>query len=148
MTKRLCKLNRREISEGLGEIYSLVSDAKYLCRSCARSSQDSSQLCKPTAIPPQACLSKSTEEKQQCVVLADTLPIPALPIPIDMLSEVTKKEVKKAKKQAKKQKKYVKKMASILDKQNKLLRKQKKIEEQFAKFNTFHNEMNLKSALH
>ncbi|MFC1236676.1 hypothetical protein [Vibrio sp. F74] len=146
MTKRLCKLNRREISEGLGEIYSLVSDAKYLCRSCARSSQDSSQLCKPTAIPPHACLSKSKEEKQQCVVLADTLPIPALPV--EMRGEVTKKEIKKAKKQAKKQKKYVKKMASILDKQNKLLRKQKRIEEQFAKFNTFHNEINLKSALH
>lgn len=146
MTKRLCKLNRSEISAGLGEIYSLVSDAKYLCRSCARSSQDSAQLCKPAAIPPQSCLTKSTHEKQKCAVLSDTLNPSKLST--DLQSEVTRKELKQAKKQAKKQKKYVKKMASILKKQNKLFKKQKKIEEQFLKFNVVCNEHNSQSSLH
>lgn len=148
MTKRLCKLNRREIAQGLGHIFSLVSDAKYLCRSCARSSQDSSKLCRPTAIPPSSCLSKSSAEQQQCAVLVDSLASDSSETPVELQNKVTKKELKKAKKQTKKQKKLVKKMEKIARRQNNLIKKQKKIEQQFLKFNSVCNQTDTPSALH
>lgn len=76
MAKRFCKLNRRDITEHLGEIHSLVTEPKFVCRSCARSSADEANLCKPTAIPPLGCQSKPAEEKAACGLLAETLPKP------------------------------------------------------------------------
>ncbi|WP_192889693.1 hypothetical protein [Vibrio bathopelagicus] len=76
MAKRFCKLNRRDITEHLGEIHSLVTEPKFVCRSCARSSADQANLCKPTAIPPIDCQNKPVEEKAACGLLAETLPTP------------------------------------------------------------------------
>ena len=73
MAKRFCKLNRRDISEHLGEIHRLVSEPKFVCRSCARSSADKANLCKPAAIPPASCQSKPDSEKVACGLLAETL---------------------------------------------------------------------------
>ena len=78
MAKRFCKLNRRDITEHLGEIHSLVTEPKFVCRSCARSSADQANLCKPTAIPPLGCQNKPVEEKAACGLLAETLPVPEL----------------------------------------------------------------------
>ncbi|GMM89614.1 hypothetical protein [Vibrio fortis] len=73
MAKRFCKLNRRDITEHLGEIHRLVSEPKFVCRSCARSSADKANLCKPAAIPPASCQSKPDSEKVACGLLAETL---------------------------------------------------------------------------
>ena len=78
MAKRFCKLNRRDITEHLGEIHSLVTEPKFVCRSCARSSADQANLCKPTAIPPLGCQNKPVEDKAACGLLAETLPVPEL----------------------------------------------------------------------
>ncbi|MCG9546643.1 hypothetical protein L1D37_23140 [Vibrio sp. Isolate33] len=78
MAKRFCKLNRRDITEHLGEIHSLVTQPKFVCRSCARSSADEANLCKPTAIPPLGCQNKPVEEKAACGLLAETLPKPEI----------------------------------------------------------------------
>ena len=78
MAKRFCKLNRQDITEHLGEIHSLVTEPKFVCRSCARSSADQANLCKPTAIPPLGCQNKPVEEKVACGLLAETLPAPEL----------------------------------------------------------------------
>ncbi len=51
MNKRLCKLNRHDITSQLGDIHQIVAAPKFLCRSCARSSSDKNTLCKPAAIP-------------------------------------------------------------------------------------------------
>ncbi|GAK85401.1 hypothetical protein JCM19238_2984 [Vibrio ponticus] len=50
MSKRLCKLNRHDIAEQLSDIQRIVSAPKYLCRTCARASQDKDVLCKPMAL--------------------------------------------------------------------------------------------------
>ena len=78
MAKRFCKLNRRDITEHLGEIHNLVTEPKFVCRSCARSSADKANLCKPSAIPPVGCQTKSVAEKAACGLLAETLPTPEL----------------------------------------------------------------------
>ena len=78
MAKRFCKLNRRDITEHLGEIHNLVTEPKFVCRSCARSSADKANLCKPSAIPPVDCQTKSVAEKAACGLLAETLPTPEL----------------------------------------------------------------------
>lgn len=116
MAKRFCKLNRRDITEHLGEIHSLVTEPKFVCRSCARSSADQANLCKPTAIPPLGCQNKPVEEKAACGLLAETLPVPELslaeinesiepsvqifdPVAADIAPDLAKKEAvqKKAK---------------------------------------------------
>ncbi len=130
MSKRLCKLNRHEINANLGEIYTLVAEAKYLCRSCSRSSSDSSRLCKPTAIPPKQCQDKPVIEKQQCAVLAETLAssVPMLADIQEPLQQQENKAEKSAKKALKKQKKAQKKLSKILKKSAKLARKQAELE--------------------
>ncbi|WP_117235564.1 hypothetical protein [Vibrio maerlii] len=73
MTKRFCKLNRRDIAANLGEIHRLVSEPKFVCRSCARSSASKSSLCKPSAIPPASCQALPDKEKAACGLLAETI---------------------------------------------------------------------------
>ncbi|UTT85912.1 hypothetical protein LZI70_06610 [Vibrio pelagius] len=73
MAKRFCKLNRRDITEHLGEIHRLVSEPKFVCRSCARSSADKANLCKPAAIPPVSCQIKPDSEKAACGLLAEAI---------------------------------------------------------------------------
>ncbi|MEZ9297032.1 hypothetical protein AB4176_19930 [Vibrio splendidus] len=87
MAKRFCKLNRRDITEHLGEIHSLVTQPKFVCRSCARSSSDQANLCKPTAIPPIDCQNKPVEEKVACGLLAETLPTPEVSL-IEVMDSV------------------------------------------------------------
>jgi hypothetical protein len=148
VTKRLCKLNRREIAENLGQIYSLVSESKFLCRSCARSSHDSDSLCKPAAIPPQSCLLKSDAEKKECTILAGTVVSKDKPMAVSLI--VSKKEIKKVKKRAKLQKKYIKKLEKVAKMQAKLAKKQKKVEKQLLKIPSFFEEPGSKplNALH
>jgi len=131
MAKRLCKYNRRDIADSLGTIHSLVTESKYVCRSCARSSADMGTLCKPSAIPPAICQSKTATEKASCGLLAETL-TESTTNTTDQEQKSIQVSVKKAKKALKKQKKYQKKLARILKKQKKLLNKQKSIEKQFA----------------
>ena len=74
MAKRLCKMNRKQIASNLGDIHRLVVAPKFVCRSCARSSATKNTLCKPAAIPPQACQTKPLHEQQACGLLAEALP--------------------------------------------------------------------------
>ncbi len=74
MTKRLCKMNRKQIATNLGDIHRLVVAPKFVCRSCARSSASKETLCKPAAIPPQACQDKPLNEQQACGLLLEALP--------------------------------------------------------------------------
>lgn len=75
MAKRLCKMNRKQIAENLGEIHRLVVEPKFVCRSCARSASSSSSLCKPAAIPPQQCQDKPLAQQRACGLLAEALPL-------------------------------------------------------------------------
>lgn len=89
MAKRLCKMNRKQIAESLGDIHRLVVAPKFVCRSCARSSASKDSLCKPAAIPPQSCQDKPIAEQQACGLLAEALPSHSLAqeAPIMMTAE-------------------------------------------------------------
>ncbi|MFH4747860.1 hypothetical protein WMQ67_16225 [Vibrio harveyi] len=89
MAKRLCKMNRKQIADSLGDIHRLVVAPKFVCRSCARSSASKDTLCKPAAIPPQKCQDKQLSEQQSCGLLAEALPTSSLTqdTPIIMASE-------------------------------------------------------------
>ncbi len=74
MSKRLCKMSRKQIADNLGEIHRLVVEPKFVCRSCARSSASKGSLCKPAAIPPQVCQTAPVEQQRACGLLAEALP--------------------------------------------------------------------------
>ncbi len=76
MSKRLCKMSRKQIADNLGEIHRLVVEPKFVCRSCARSSASKGSLCKPAAIPPQVCQTAPVEQQRACGLLAEALPAP------------------------------------------------------------------------
>ncbi|MGY3571125.1 hypothetical protein [Vibrio paucivorans] len=153
MAKRFCKLNRHDIASNLGEIHQLVTEPKYVCRSCARSSASKSSLCKPAAIPPKSCQDKPIEQQRQCGLLAEALPdnqetkleqvapavLPSVEVEaVDTAApseKASKKALKKASKALKKQKKYHKKLSKVLKKQQKLLKKHQKLEGKFARVN-------------
>ena len=143
MAKRFCKLNRRDITEHLGEIHSLVTEPKFVCRSCARSSADKDNLCKPAAIPPASCQSKPDAEKAACGLLAETILRRAEPVAVHFIdpneeaspTSLDKKSVKKAKKALKNQQKQAKKLAKVVKKQQKLLKKHQMLEKQFSRLN-------------
>ncbi|MFA0470550.1 hypothetical protein AB4564_08100 [Vibrio sp. 10N.222.51.E8] len=170
MAKRFCKLNRRDITEHLGEIHSLVTEPKFVCRSCARSSADQANLCKPTAIPPLGCQNKPVEEKVACGLLAETLPAPELslseineaiepsvqmfdPAAADMAPELAKKEAAQKKAKLKKlmakasgdekaELKQAKKAAKKQEKYNKKLAKMiKKQQKLFKKSQKLESEL-------
>lgn len=157
MAKRLCKMNRKQIAENLGEIHRLVVAPKYVCRSCTRSSAEKSSLCKPAAIPPQQCQNKPLEEQKNCGLLAEALPQQseqkadavrrvvervkakveltkaspvekAADVELSSVDLLNKKAIKKAKKAIKKQFKQQKKLLKLARKQGKLLKRQKKLE--------------------
>ncbi|NIY84609.1 hypothetical protein [Vibrio hepatarius] len=79
MSKRLCKMSRKQIADNLGEIHRLVVEPKFVCRSCARSSASKGALCKPAAIPPQMCQTAPVEQQRACGLLAEALPAPIGP---------------------------------------------------------------------
>lgn len=112
MAKRLCKFNRHDIAANLGTIHSLVKQPRYLCRACARTSADSSALCKPESIPfaPEAGISVGVADK------------------VISKAKQKKKSLKKLNKAAKKQKKLEKQL-------KKLTRRQAKIEQKLVKMN-------------
>jgi len=157
VAKRLCKMNRKQIAENLGDIHRLVVEPKFVCRSCARSSSDNASLCKPAAIPPQSCQDKPISEQQKCGLLVEALPrtqqspqkaeavrrivdrvkhkaqqqkpvVLAESLESNAFELVDIKAIKKAKKAAKKQFKQQKKLIKLAKKQNKLLKKQRKLE--------------------
>ena len=80
MSKRLCKMNRKQIAANLGDIHRLVVAPKFVCRSCARSSASKDSLCKPAAIPPQKCQDKPLNEQQACGLLAEALPAQSISV--------------------------------------------------------------------
>lgn len=136
MTRRLCKLNRHDIATNLGHIHAMVSSPKYLCRSCSRAAQDKSLLCKPAAIPPQACLEKPRQ--QQCGLVLESLPKPTVSSSVaQVVSSLPTKRAedngKMGKKALKQQKKLNKKLAKALKKQQKLLKKVRKAEKRYQK---------------
>ncbi|MDO6708273.1 hypothetical protein [Photobacterium sp. 1_MG-2023] len=51
MSKSLCKYRRAEISDKAAAIGALVSQPRFLCRSCARVSNTKGALCKPMGLP-------------------------------------------------------------------------------------------------
>ncbi|OLQ95734.1 hypothetical protein BIY21_05630 [Vibrio ponticus] len=150
MSKRLCKLNRHDIAQQLSDIQRIVAAPKYLCRSCARASQDKNLLCKPMAL--QAVnldVPVAVEEKSVLPQQSDVLLTAQVESSESLLgqSPLSKSQLKQAKKQAKKQKKYFKKLKKTVDKQQKLLRKQQKLEQQFNKTNMSLNQLTLVSGL-
>ena len=74
MSKKLCKMNRKQIAESLGEIHRLVVEPKFICRSCTRVSSTKSSLCKAAAIPPKSCQDNAAELSQSCGLLAESMP--------------------------------------------------------------------------
>ncbi|MDF4801756.1 hypothetical protein P3586_12470, partial [Vibrio parahaemolyticus] len=80
MSKRLCKMNRKQIAANLGDIHRLVVAPKFVCRSCARSSASKDSLCKPAAIPPQKCQDKPLNEQQACGLLVEALPAQSISV--------------------------------------------------------------------
>lgn len=150
MTKRLCKLSRHDIADSLGQINALVADAKYVCRSCARASQDRSRLCKPhTMSQPKSSLLTPVLDATPVEETVQT-PETSLPAVSHEVTEykMSKKELKKTKKMVKAQKKYLRKMAKMVKKQSKLLKKQKKIERQLQNVNMAYSALPSHSSLH
>ncbi|HFQ5346003.1 hypothetical protein QX226_18260 [Vibrio vulnificus] len=145
MTKRFCKMDRREIASQLGEIHQLVAAPKYLCRSCARASSSKSSLCKPQAIPSLKSKAKplavkastlpsptSIAENQRPQTLLTAESVSAFDINLPSLG---KKQLKQAKKALKKQRKYHKKLAKLAKKKVKQLQKREKLEGKLNKYN-------------
>lgn len=157
MTKRFCKMDRREIASQLGEIHQLVAAPKYLCRACARASSSKGSLCKPQAIPAiksktkRAAVSLPTLASQKVVLLpkpnppqasiqeSESAPLALSPAPLNVfdinLPSLGKKQLKQAKKALKKQRKYHKQLAKLAKKKVKQLQKREKLEGKLNKYN-------------
>ncbi|MDN3700561.1 DUF3450 domain-containing protein [Vibrio artabrorum] len=153
MAKRLCKLNRRDITEHLGEIHRLVTQPKFVCQSCARSSANEVNLCKPIAIPPLDGQVKPDEEQLACGPFSETLSVSEktlsealkinklslkntpLDTPVIDVNSDEKAELKRAKKAVKKQEKYNKKLAKMIKKQQKLFKKSQELESELEHLN-------------
>jgi len=148
MSKRLCKLNRHDISEQLGAIQRIVSAPKYLCRSCARASQDKSMLCKPMAL---SVAQSDVDSIEKSVIEPISSPTVIANHQSQVMADAEKgvwnqSQLKQAKKQAKKQKKFFKKLSKTVSKQEKLLRKQRKLEAQFEQINLSLSQMGSQSS--
>jgi len=50
LKKTLCKLDKHDIEDNMGNIETLVSEPKYLCLKCARVSTKKKYLCSPIKI--------------------------------------------------------------------------------------------------
>ncbi|WP_246335959.1 hypothetical protein [Vibrio marinisediminis] len=146
MSKRLCKWNRQDIAEQLGDIQRLVSAPQYFCRSCARAAQDKDLLCKPMSLDPIRSVDLLVEQQdanEKAVVNASASETPSMSHASKMLP--TQPDAKQAKKQAKKQKKYIKQLKKTVNKQQKLLKKQRKLELQFNKVNLSFSQLNIET---
>ncbi|MBU2895814.1 hypothetical protein [Vibrio hepatarius] len=137
MTKSLCKLSRKQIADGLGDIHRLVSEPKFVCRSCARSSAERGSLCKPAAIPPLSCQNKpltlQMEDKSLVVrkvveQVKQKVQQKTSMAPNNLLeSFANHKEIKNAKKALKKQYKQQKKLLKLAKKTLKLQKREAKL---------------------
>jgi len=45
--KTLCEWEKKEIEKKPAQLVKIISNAKYLCKKCARSANDKNVLCKP-----------------------------------------------------------------------------------------------------
>ncbi|WP_341664473.1 hypothetical protein [Vibrio sp.] len=139
MTKSLCKMNRKQIAEGLSDIHRLVAEPKFVCRSCARCSADKAALCKPASLstlsPHNATdkqLGSVAEDKSQLVKKvveqakqkANDKPNIS---PERSLEYTGTKEIKRAQKALKKQYKQQKKLLKLAKKMRKLLKREAKL---------------------
>ncbi|MBF4244784.1 hypothetical protein EA004_06980 [Vibrio anguillarum] len=127
MNKRLCKLNRHDITSQLGDIHQIVAAPKFLCRSCARSSSDKNTLCKPAAIPSVSTKLVSEGKKQLRSGTSNGM--------TDKGKKAAKRSEKQNKKALKKQKKVLKKLEKVLKQQQKLLKKHPALQVKFADVN-------------
>lgn len=138
MSKRLCKLSRADIAQNMGMIYSIVSEAKYVCRSCARASQQKASLCKPMTI---AARSSSTPLVKAPHRTSDNSRAQLKENrSLSLSEELSKKERKRAQKETKKQLKSVKKLAKLAKKQSKLLKKIDKAERLYAQYSVVNDD--------
>ncbi len=46
----LCKLKKDDIESKFEEISTIIKEAEYICKRCARAAKDKKNLCKPTKI--------------------------------------------------------------------------------------------------
>ena len=139
MTKSLCKMNRKQIADGLSDIHRLVAEPKFVCRSCARCSADKAALCKPTPIStlsPQNAADKqpasAAQDKSQLVkkvieqAKQEANDKPNIS-PERLLEYTSTKEIKRAQKALKKQYKQQKELLKLAKKKRKLLKREAKL---------------------
>ena len=139
MTKSLCKMNRKQIADGLSDIHRLVAEPKFVCRSCARCSADKAALCKPTSL---STLSPhNATDKQPASVAQDKSKLVKKVIeqakqkandkpnisPEHSLEYASAKEIKRAQKVLKKQYKQQKELLKLAKKKRKLLKREAKL---------------------
>jgi hypothetical protein len=48
--KSLCSLEKDDIKDNIEDVVAIVSNAKFICRKCARSARDPKHLCKPVTM--------------------------------------------------------------------------------------------------
>ncbi|CAM2879328.1 hypothetical protein [Vibrio rarus] len=147
MATKMCEFNRRTIEHSLGAIYAIVAEPKFICRSCARVAGSEQNLCKPSAIPPKACLDKvdtpqSDTATETCALLLEAKATRQLPelsfndaarakqsvADTDEQHQLHEKHLKKQRKMLKKQKKMYKKLSKIVRKEQKLLKKRSELD--------------------
>ncbi|MCG7498881.1 hypothetical protein MHO82_18615 [Vibrio sp. Of7-15] len=130
MAKSLCKYNRHSIASNMGTIHQIISSPKYVCSSCARSASGSEYLCKPSPLPPAACVAKVTalSRDEGVAIAADPKKDTGCAVLDQVINRDKKKseskEKKRIKKALKRQKKYKKKLEKMIKKQKKMLKKQ------------------------
>ncbi|UTV27684.1 hypothetical protein [Photobacterium atrarenae] len=137
MAKSLCKYRRAEIGDQFAQISRIVSEPKFVCRSCARSASEKGYLCKPSSIQlpkpstpaPKAGLSTSAAVAS----VPAAAPVVALQPALDgaesglaLPASLGKKQRKKLKKLAKKKNKRLKKAAKAVKRYEKALHKAKR----------------------
>ncbi|MEJ2766496.1 hypothetical protein VV869_21290 [Photobacterium sp. MCCC 1A19761] len=134
MAKSLCKYRRAEIADQFAVISRIVSEPKFVCRSCARSASEKGYLCKPSSLqlPKQASKAPRPESVPAAAVVASPALVLAsshghtAPAPAELAVSLGKKQIKKLKKLTKKKNKRLKKAAKAVKRYEKALAKAKR----------------------
>ncbi|UXI01234.1 hypothetical protein [Photobacterium sp. TY1-4] len=135
MAKSLCKYRRAEIADQFAVISRIVSEPKFVCRSCARSASEKGYLCKPSSLQLPKPITKAPRPAP--VPAAPVVASPALAlasshghresmVPAELAVSLGKKQIRKLKKLAKKKNKRLKKAAKAVKRYEKVLAKAKR----------------------